>query len=146
MSQDRPRNILDRIQDQLEELGVRLDLNKELELPNNVKFFGVGLGLKDSVKEMNESPRDQVVMVRVDGDTARTLDDWVESGALKSRSEAAALFIREGLKIHADELNELRSALDDLETARERVRRKAKEVFGDTNVGQGNDEPPTPGE
>ena len=53
------------------------------------------------------------------------------TGAVKSRSEAAALFIREGLKVRADELARLKGAIDDLEAARDRLKKQAREVFGD---------------
>ncbi len=83
------------------------------------------------MEEMGRSPRDQVVMVRVDSETSEALDAWVETGAVKSRSEAAALFIREGLKVRADELERLRGALTDVEKARERLRKEARKVFGE---------------
>jgi hypothetical protein len=50
---------------------------------------------------------------------------------VKSRSEAAALFIREGLKVRADELEHLRDALHDVEEARAKLRRRARDVIGD---------------
>ena len=59
-----------------------------------VKVVCVAPNLKESVEEMGQAARDQVVMVRVDEETAEVLDAWVETGAVKSRSEAAALFIR----------------------------------------------------
>jgi Arc/MetJ-type ribon-helix-helix transcriptional regulator len=86
-------------------------------------------GLSDSLREMGRTTRDQVVMVRIDEDTSRKLDHWVETGAFKSRSEAAALFIREGLKVHARELDELDEALQGIESARDRLRQRARQVF-----------------
>jgi Arc/MetJ-type ribon-helix-helix transcriptional regulator len=68
-------------------------------------------------------------MVRVDAETARTLDAWVETGAVKSRSEAAALFIREGLNVRASELDRLKDALSGVEEAKDRLRREARDVF-----------------
>jgi len=53
-------------------------------------------------------------MIRTDEETTRTLDDWVETGYFKSRSEAAALFLREGLKMRADELAKLKEALEEV--------------------------------
>lgn len=80
--------------------------------------------------EMGQSTRDQVVMVRVDAETAQKLDAWVETGAVKSRSEAAALFIREGLHVRGRELDELQDAIDDVEKARERLKERVQEVLG----------------
>ena len=95
-----------------------------------LKLVCVPSSLRDSVAEMGSHPRDQVVMVRVDGSTSSTLDSWVETGAVKSRSEAAAVFIREGLKVRAQELQELENALADVEAAKTRLRKKAREVLG----------------
>jgi Arc/MetJ-type ribon-helix-helix transcriptional regulator len=95
-----------------------------------VKVVCVAPTIQASAREMGRSARDQVVMVRVDSQTASGLDAWVETGAVKSRSEAAALFIREGMKVRASELERLREALANVHEARERLRREAREVFG----------------
>jgi Arc/MetJ-type ribon-helix-helix transcriptional regulator len=70
-------------------------------------------------------------MVRVDEDTKKDLDDWVETGAVKSRSEAAALFMREGIKVRSGELERLREALDKVGQARKRLQEEARQVIGD---------------
>ena len=90
--------------------------------------------MRTTVAEMGRTPRDQVVMVRIDEDTMNHLDDWVESGAFKSRSQAAALFMREGIKVRSGELEQLREALDDLGRAKQRLEEKAREVIGDVPV------------
>ncbi len=95
-----------------------------------VKVVCVSPNLTESVEEMGGSARDQVVMVRVDEETAQALDAWVETAAVKSRSEAAALFIREGLKVRASELDKLKDALSEVRTARDRLRRQARDAFG----------------
>ncbi len=129
-------SILGSIQEGLEEAGIGVDLSGDCatwswpKKSKRVKVVCVTPGLKDSVDEMGKSPRDQVVMVRVDADTSAALDSWVQTGAVKSRSEAAALFIREGLRVRADELERLKGALDEVEAARERLRQQASELFG----------------
>ncbi|MHC4428672.1 MAG: ribbon-helix-helix domain-containing protein [Planctomycetota bacterium] len=95
-----------------------------------VKVVCVAPNLKESVQEMGDAARTQVVMVRVDAETAARLDAWVETGAVKSRSEAAALFIREGLKVRESELEKLRDALNEVHAARDRLKRQAREAFG----------------
>ncbi|MEL6348262.1 MAG: hypothetical protein AAFV53_34450 [Myxococcota bacterium] len=97
---------------------------------SKVKVVVVSPNLQDSVEELGQTTRDQVVMVRVDEETSQALDDWVNTGAVKSRSEAAALFIKEGLHVRQRELDQLREALREVETARARLREKAREVFG----------------
>ena len=87
------RTTLDAMQEKLRELGIEVDLTGDVETccssEGKVKMVCVGPGLSDSVREMSESPRDQVVMVRVDEATSEAIDAWVETGAVKSRSEAA---------------------------------------------------------
>lgn len=90
----------------------------------------VQASMEDAVKALGRGTRDQVVMTRIDSDTARTLDRWVDSGIAKSRSEAAALFLQEGLKIRQKELDELGGALEALESARETLRSKLRTIMG----------------
>lgn len=130
------REIFEKIRSELGDSGLTIDFGdgrgccgEEVE-GGRVKFVCVAPGLSDCVEELGRSPRDQVVMVRVDSDTSEALDAWVETGALKSRSEAAALFIREGLNVRADELNRLKGALEEVESARSRLRERAREVLG----------------
>lgn len=94
------------------------------------KVVCVAPGLDESLSAMGKSPRDQVVMVRIDESTRESLDLWVETGVVKSRSEAAALFIREGLEVRAAELEELGDALKGVEEAKRRLQEKARKVIG----------------
>lgn len=125
-----------KIRDQLKEKGVSIDFENGFDFScvdpsgGGVKVVCVAPDLKQSVEEMGRKPRDQVVMVRVDESTLGDLDAWVATGAVKSRSEAAALFIREGLKVRSDELERLRGALREVKEAQERLRQQAREIFG----------------
>jgi Arc/MetJ-type ribon-helix-helix transcriptional regulator len=131
--------VLDMVKKQLGERGIDFDLcgcgcdggpeDASGASKPAVKVVCVAPDLGQSVREMGEESRDQVVMVRVDAQTARTLDAWVETGAVKSRSEAAALFIREGLKVRVSELDRLKDALSGVEEAKDRLRREARDVF-----------------
>lgn len=148
--------ILQRISDRLGKHGIDLetdledlDLGFDLGKGTHFKVVCVSPDLKKSVDQMGRKQRDQVVMVRVDEETLQQLDDWVAIGAVKSRSEAAALFIREGLSVRSDELDQLRDALREVEAAQERLKQKAREVFGDEEHedgqhdgdGEGSEEP-----
>ena len=124
-------DVLSMLGEQLKKQGI--DLKKLSEdclsgLP--FKVVCVASDLEDSLREMGEETRDQVVMVRIDDETTENLDDWVETGAVKSRSEGAALFIREGLKVRAEELARLKDALADVKAAKEKLREQAKDVLG----------------
>jgi len=95
-----------------------------------VKVVAVPLGLREGIDKLNTNPRDRVVMVRVDKDTSEALDSWVQTGALKSRSEAAALFMNEGLKIRSGELGQLKEGLEEVEEAKRKLHERAREVLG----------------
>jgi Arc/MetJ-type ribon-helix-helix transcriptional regulator len=95
-----------------------------------VKVVCIEPNLGWSVKKMGEEIRGETIMVRIDEKTRKKLDAWVETGYFKSRSEAAALFIREGLKIRSSELDQLKDALKDVTRAKNALRDRAKEIFG----------------
>ena len=132
MNMDWKGSFFDEIKEKLQEFSIDIedmcgpDFDK-----SKIKIVCVAPGLADSVREMGRSIRDQVVMVRIDEDSSKSLDAWVEAGAVKSRSEAAALFIREGLKVRGSELEKLQDALKDVEAAKQRLRNQAKNIFGE---------------
>ena len=130
MAKDKQAGLWETIQERLRADGLDLESLCCGPAMGALKLVCVPSSLHESVEEMGTASRDQVLMVRVDADTMRTLDAWVETGAVKSRSEAAAVFIREGLKVREQELRELKEALTDVETAKARLREKAKEVLG----------------
>ncbi len=119
------------IEAQLREQGIDVEslASTDADSPQ-VKVVCVSGDMHHSVAELGKSPRGQVVMVRVDDETSDALDAWVESGAVRSRSEAAALFIREGLKVRSAEFQKLRDALGKVEQARQELRARAREVIG----------------
>jgi Arc/MetJ-type ribon-helix-helix transcriptional regulator len=127
--------IFESIRAALREKGINLDASCCVECDEGAKIKVVCMpsDLKESVECVTAGSRDQVVMVRVDAATSKALDAWVESGAVKSRSEAAAVFINEGLKLREAELAQLREALDAVEAAKSKLRDRAKEVFGPDN-------------
>jgi Arc/MetJ-type ribon-helix-helix transcriptional regulator len=79
---------------------------------------------------MGEKPRGETVMVRITEEISSDLDAWVETGYFKSRSEAAALFLLDGLKLRSSELNKLNDAISDVKKAKDALREKAKDIFG----------------
>ena len=124
-------DVLSMLGEQLKKQGIDLKkLSEDCLSGFPFKVVCVTSDLEDSLREMGEETRDQVVMVRIDDETTENLDDWVETGAVKSRSEGAALFIREGLKVRAEELARLKDALADVKAAKEKLREQAKDVLG----------------
>ncbi len=125
-------SFFDEIKEKLQEFSIDIEDMCGTDFDKSkIKIVCVAPGLADSVREMGRSIRDQVVMVRIDEDSSKSLDAWVEAGAVKSRSEAAALFIREGLKVRGSELEKLQDALEDVEAAKQRLRNQAKNIFGE---------------
>jgi hypothetical protein len=116
----------------LEDHGIdfRIGLAGDDDLANCTVMCLTG-DMKTTVAEIGRSARDQVVMVRIDEDTSDTLDLWIETGAVKSRSEAAALFISEGIKVRSGELEQLREAIDDVNDAKHRLEERARQVIGE---------------
>ncbi len=132
MTQARSSDMWNLIQTELRDKGIDVEALSCCGPDSScLKVVCLPVGLGSSLEELGKEVRDQVVMVRVDEDTRRKLDAWVASGAVKSRSEAAALFIQEGLKVRATELERLGDAIQAVEEAKERLRKKARDVFGD---------------
>lgn len=127
---DFPAGMWNTIREKLREKGIDMEAMCSGE-GFRAKVVCVAPDLRESMEEMGQTARDQTVMVRVDEETSRNLDEWVETGYVKSRSEAAALFIREGLKVRASELEKMRDLIENVENAKERLRDKAREVFGE---------------
>ena len=125
-------DLLTEITKTLEDHGIdfRIGLGGDDDLANCTVMCLTG-DMKTTVAEMGRAARDQVVMVRIDEDTKNDLDAWIETGAVKSRSEAAALFIREGIKVRSGELEQLREAIDEVNDARQRLEERARQVIGE---------------
>ena len=122
------------ISEALQSYGIefRVGLADDDDLANCTVMCLTG-DMKTTVAEMGRASRDQVVMVRIDEDTRDKLDLWIDTGAVKSRSEAAALFISEGIKVRSGELDQLREAIDEVNDAKHRLEERARQVIGDSN-------------
>jgi len=125
-------DVIDQISKTLEEHGIDFRIAMAGDNLANCTVMCLTGDMKTTVAEMGRASRDQVVMVRVDEETKHDLDAWVETGAVKSISEAAALFIREGINVRSGELDELRDAIEEVGDAKKRLEEKAKQVIGDT--------------
>jgi Arc/MetJ-type ribon-helix-helix transcriptional regulator len=118
------------IREELSRFGIDLGgLCPDSEDPCKVRVVCITPGLAQSLTELGQTARDQVVMVRLDQETTGKLDAWVETGAVRSRSEAAALFIREGLQVRSQELEQLEDALANVQKAKNELHKKARDVL-----------------
>jgi Arc/MetJ-type ribon-helix-helix transcriptional regulator len=62
--------------------------------------------------------RDHVVMVRVNDDSLKSLDALVQTGIFKSRSEAAAFLISEGVKAQASLFERISERIQEIDRLR----------------------------
>ncbi len=74
--------------------------------------------------------RGNVVMVRVNDETLKHLDMLVESEIVKSRSEAAALLINEGIKLNAELFSHIQQVTDQIIHLRNQLK---KSILNDTS-------------
>ncbi len=110
-----------RISEVLEGLGdVDHALRSGVETGREVAASVAGT-VKDSLKTVRET-RDSVVMVRLNRDSLQKIDELVDCQVTKSRSEAAALLINEGINARADLFNEVAEQAEIIRQARERLR------------------------
>ena len=72
--------------------------------------------------------RDHVVMVRVNDDSLKSLDALVQTGIFKSRSEAAAFLISEGVKAQAALFERISERIKEIE----RLRTELKDIVKPT--------------
>lgn len=68
------------------------------------------------------SSRDHVVMVRVNDESLRKLDALVQSGIFKSRSEAAAFLISEGVKAQSALFDRIEQKTAEIERLRSELK------------------------
>lgn len=87
--------------------------------------------IKDAIKQVGDfgqtiggaiSTRDHVVMVRVDTDTLQKLDMLMDAEICKSRSEAAAYLINEGIKSNAKLFEKIGEVTGQIAALREQLR------------------------
>ncbi len=75
--------------------------------------------------------RDHVVMVRVNDESLRKIEALAESGIFKSRSEAAAFLISEGVKAQSDLFKRIEEKIDQIE----RLRSELKTIVDEQHPG-----------
>ena len=81
----------------------------------------------DETVESVRGKRSNVVMVRVSQDSLDRLDDLVECGLTRSRSEAAAFLIAEGVKARTDLFDKIADQTRLIRKAKERLKELLKD-------------------
>ena len=116
-AQDERRRLSDNVDEIVDEVNktVRVAIVKGVDAAETI-----GDSIRDTIQGMRGS-RDNVVMVRVDKASLDRLDELVEAGIMRSRSEAAAFLIAEGIKARqplfdriGEKIQEIRRAKDEL--------------------------------
>ena len=90
----------------------------------------VAANVKDSVRNViatGSETRDKVVMVRVGKDCLDRMDDLVEAGVVRSRSEAADYLINEGIRARRSFFNAVEIKVRQIRKAKEELRRLSDE-------------------
>jgi len=66
--------------------------------------------------------RDNVVMVRINQESLKKMDELVDAGLFKSRSESAAFLIREGIKAREDIFNRIDKKINEIQKLKEELK------------------------
>lgn len=93
------------------------------ELAASVKEFAAKI--PDSLSKVVEralSGRDVPLMVRVNDETLRRIDQLVESGIFQNRSESIAFLISEGIKAQSTLFEQIESKIQEIEKLREELK------------------------
>lgn len=93
------------------------------ELSRESAQFLASLGrtIRESINQALEG-RANVLMVRVNDDTLRAIDELVQAGLFKTRSEAAAFLLHEGMKARRDILDSISETARRIEELRQQLR------------------------
>ena len=102
----------------------------------------LGENLKETIQSALSS-RKNVVMVRLNEDSLRRVDDLVEAGVVKSRSEASAFIIAEGIKGRKELFGRISEKIDTIRAARRELRDLLSESPGE-GAEEDKDSTPSP--
>lgn len=80
----------------------------------------LGENLKESIENVLSS-REKVVMVRLNKDSLKSIDELVESQLVKSKSEAAAFLIGEGIKRRHGLFDRIAQKIENIRKAKEEL-------------------------
>ena len=101
------------------------------ELASSVKEFAQKIpeSITKAIEKALEG-REFPIMVRVNKDALKRIDDLVEAGIFRSRSESAAFLISEGIKAQASLFDRIYEKIREIE----RLREELKNVLGQERV------------
>jgi len=118
---EREQEELARVQAQLEGSAPAMTF-KLSDLHDKVTNAVAGVGSTLDAAFSTLKDRTNVVMVRVDQDTAVALDALVEAGVAKSRSQSAAFLLREGIKAQSELFGKINAKIQEIQKLKEDLR------------------------
>ena len=77
--------------------------------------------------------RENVIMVRVNKESLQKLDELVDSGLFKSRSESSAFLIREGIKARQDIFSKIKEKTSEIQKLKEELKNIFNSEFSEKN-------------
>jgi Arc/MetJ-type ribon-helix-helix transcriptional regulator len=102
------------------------------ELAASVKEFAAKIpGSISKAVERALSGRDVPLMVRVNDEALKRIDQLVETGIFKSRSESVAFLISEGIKAQTALFERLQSKIQEIENLREELKSIIHQEIGE---------------
>ncbi len=87
------------------------------------------------ISDKDSCCRDNVVMTRLDDDVMELLEALVEVDVFKSRSEAVAFFVREGMQARKELFEAIMPTVMKIHKLKEEVRRSLDQRIGDAGDG-----------
>ena len=123
--ESRRSSVRDRVQDLLEDLNLgNLNVLDGGAIAACIccEPGAVNENVKEAIRAMTGSSRNNVVMVRVNEESLAQLDQLVEAGIVSSRSEAAAFLISSGADARKDLFDKIAEKVEEIRKAREELR------------------------
>ncbi len=103
-------------------------------LDRGAKAFQYGGETIETAIKSALSFRDNVIMVRVNKESLNKIDELVDAGLFKSRSESAAFLIREGIKARNDIFIIINEKISEIQKLKEELKNIINSEFTETKV------------
>ena len=103
-------------------------------LDRGAKAFQYGGETIETAIKSALSFRDNVIMVRVNKESLNKIDELVDTGLFKSRSESAAFLIREGIKARNDIFIIINEKISEIQKLKEELKNIINSEFTETKV------------
>lgn len=115
-------------------MGESKEAFKDAFHSTGVNIESIGQSVRESV-DRALSARDNVVMVRMNAESVRRVDELVEAGIVSSRSEAVAFLVSEGIDARSDLFAKIREKVEEIRRAKQDLRDILNETRSKTQAG-----------